>query len=622
MTEYVNNSTNVSHRLCRQVCRRVFAAVACLALLVHVEGCGTAPPGQSAATDFSQAPAAAPAADQALVEEGGGQTARDIEEADIVKIVGDKLYALNQYKGLLIVDVGNPDAPALLGQLELRGRGVEMYVLDQRVYVVLSADWYYYVEAGGAVAAGDSSASRALPPPPEFQGSQLAIIDVSTPSQPASMSKLNLAGYAEQSRRVGDVIYIVGTNYIPFGARSDAEEELDEGFVASVNVADPDNTQAVERQTFPGSGMMIHVSESTLFAASHQWNAQSAEGFTQVQVVDISDPAGHVAVRGAFDVPGRILNRFFMDDYEDVFRVVTESWGFGFAAARLYTYDLSDLDHVVALGQADIIENESVRAVSFDGLKGYAVTYFQVDPLFVLDLSDPAHPAVTGRLEVPGFSTHLEPRGDRLIAIGIDDTDGRRPAVAYYNVADPAHPTQLGRVVLGPPGSFTESEAVYDEKAFKVVDELALIAVPFQHVDFGAAGSAEYQAPVCKNAVQLVDFSDQALVQRGWFEHQGKVQRVGVIGERVFALSQVSFQTVDISDRDNPAEAAQIAFFTDEEMANWDGCWDWGWWPSGPVDPAWNVVNGGWCGMLGMAPMGLLACGLWVLRPIGSIRRR
>src|SRR5205085_11916547 len=157
--------------------------------------------------------------------------------------------------------------------------------------------------------------------------------------------------------------------------------------------------------------------------------------------------------------------------------------------------------------------------------------------LFVVDLSDPVRPAVTGQLDVPGYSTYIDPRGDRLIAVGIDDQQGQRPAIVLYNVPNPKAPTQLSRIVLGPPGSFTESQAVFDEKAFKVVDELGLIAIPFHYAIYtaqsgsgdtsgGSVGSvpiatpAVYQAPTCTSAVQLIDFSADRLVQRGWFDHR------------------------------------------------------------------------------------------------------
>ena len=203
-----------------------------------------------------------------------------------------------------------------------------------------------------------------------------------------------------------------------------------------------------------------------------------------MQYADISDPGGEITLRDDWMVPGHIRNRFYMDDHQGTFRITTESGGFGFREVRLYTYDLADPDAVTALGDTLIIQGESLEAVRYDGDRAYAVTFLRIDPLFVIDLSDPANPAVRGELEVPGFSTHLEPRGDRLIAVGIDDTQGRRPAVAYYDVSDPANPSQIGRVILGPPFSFTESDAVYDEKAFKIIDDLNLILIPFSHVEF------------------------------------------------------------------------------------------------------------------------------------------
>lgn len=621
--------------------RVVGCALVALALATQA-GCDTATQqalnggvaGENATQDSSTgAPAGfgAPAADPlapglAADDAGGGDIIRDIEEADVVKIVGDRLYALNQYKGLLIVDVADPDAPTLLGSLDLRGRGVEMYIVGDRAFVLLSADVYYafyddvILQPGLAIepmpgGLNVASDGRAIPAPPEFEGSQLAIVDVSTPTDPKTDGKINLVGYASQSRRVGDVIYVIGSNLNYYGgyyAPGD-EADKDQGFVASINVADPADPQAVERKVIPGDGQLMHVSATAIYAAGYGYDNDSGESMTDMQIVDISDAGGAIVLRGAFSVPGSIDTRFYMDAFEDTFRIVTESWGFGFQQVRLFTYDITDPDDVQKLAEVQVIEGEALEAVRFDGIRGYAVTFLRVDPLFVLDLSDPADPKVAGELEVPGFSTHIEPRGDRLIAIGIDDTDGNRPAVAYYDVSDPANPTQLGRVVLGPPGSYTSSEATYDEKAFKVLDELGLIVIPFHHEDYNdvfidepfgfegdevpptdpdvgvAVGSSSQSADAyydvnCTNGVQLVDFSDTALVQRGMFENVGEVNRVGLIGDRVFALSAFGLQTVDISDRDNPKTTGKAMFFDETEMEQVNTCYGYYGGPIG-IDP-------------------------------------
>src|SRR5262249_58534824 len=85
----------------------------------------------------------------------------------------------------------------------------------------------------------------------------------------------------------------------------------------------------------------------------------------------------------------------------------------------------------------------------------------------------------------------------------------------------------------------------------------------------------------CVSAVQLVDFTGDALKQRGWFEHKGSAERVGVIGTRAYAMSQIGFQTVNIDDRDNPVSLAFVPFVSDTETPYFDGC---GLYP-GPVDP-------------------------------------
>ncbi len=310
-------------------------------------GCDTAPVGSNGQPGGAPL-AAGPAAPMTLEDAGagdGGAVLRDIEEADVVKVVGDLLYAINRYKGLFVADMTDPDNPTVLGNLDLRGRGVEMYVLGKRAYVLLSADFYVaYAEIdqpNGMSVAPDGP----VPPRPEFEGSQLAIVDVTDPTTPTSEGKINLVGFANESRRVGDIIYVIGSNFRPFFADDpeDGEAAAGEGFVASINVADPDDVVAVDRLNLTGDALDMHVSETAIFAASRQYDFDDGETLTDIQIVDISDAAGAIRLRDAFTVPGSIRNRFYMDAFEGVFRIATESFGFGFRDVRLFTYDLADL---------------------------------------------------------------------------------------------------------------------------------------------------------------------------------------------------------------------------------------------------------------------------------------
>ncbi len=100
---------------------------------------------------------------------------------------------------------------------------------------------------------------------------------------------------------------------------------------------------------------------------------------------------------------------------------------------------------------------EQIYGVRFYGDRAYLVTFRQVDPLYVLDLSNPADPRAVGELTMPGFSDYLFPLdGGLLLGVGKDASDEGRlqgVKVALFDVADAAHPRQLAAQSFGERGS-------------------------------------------------------------------------------------------------------------------------------------------------------------------------
>ena len=100
---------------------------------------------------------------------------------------------------------------------------------------------------------------------------------------------------------------------------------------------------------------------------------------------------------------------------------------------------------------------EQVYAVQFVGPRAYVVTFRQTDPLYVLDVSNPADPKAVGELSMPGFSDYLYPLGDKLLlGVGKDATDAGflgGVKVALMDVTDPTKPSLLNSVVIGKRGS-------------------------------------------------------------------------------------------------------------------------------------------------------------------------
>jgi hypothetical protein len=116
---------------------------------------------------------------------------------------------------------------------------------------------------------------------------------------------------------------------------------------------------------------------------------------------------------------------------------------------------LPNSTHPEPLGQP----GEQLHAVRFTGARGYLVTFRSVDPLYVLDLTDPTDPQVAGSLQVTGFSDYLFPLTDSLLfGVGrdVDATNhlgGNK--LGLFDVSNPSQPTALATLTVGASGSQT-----------------------------------------------------------------------------------------------------------------------------------------------------------------------
>jgi hypothetical protein len=124
-------------------------------------------------------------------------------------------------------------------------------------------------------------------------------------------------------------------------------------------------------------------------------------------------------------------------------------------------------DKLVTKGQVGGLgPNETIQSVRFTGDTAYVVTFRQTDPLYVLDLADPAAPRVLGELKVTGFSSYLHPvADDRLVGVGQSaDDEGRTQGlqVSLIDVADPAKPSLVDRESV----RNGYSNAEHDHRAF------------------------------------------------------------------------------------------------------------------------------------------------------------
>jgi uncharacterized secreted protein with C-terminal beta-propeller domain len=108
--------------------------------------------------------------------------------------------------------------------------------------------------------------------------------------------------------------------------------------------------------------------------------------------------------------------------------------------------------------------NESLYGVRFFGDTLYLVTFETVDPLYVIDVTNPEDPMITGELTIPGFSDFLHPVNDDLL-LGLGADENGLTKLELFNISDMTAPYSLGTHLLGD-GSWSYSEARYNRHAF------------------------------------------------------------------------------------------------------------------------------------------------------------
>jgi len=147
------------------------------------------------------------------------------------------------------------------------------------------------------------------------------------------------------------------------------------------------------------------------------------------------------------EVPGRPLNQFSLDEYENNLRIATTTSGglFGGGESVNDVYVLGgDMQRLGAV--TDLGKGERIYSVRFIDDKGYVVTFRQIDPFYVLDLSTPANPIVKGELKIPGYSSYLHPiTKDKILGVG---QEGSQVKVSLFDVGNPQNPTEVGKYLL------------------------------------------------------------------------------------------------------------------------------------------------------------------------------
>jgi uncharacterized secreted protein with C-terminal beta-propeller domain len=278
----------------------------------------------------------------------------------------------------------------------------------------------------------------------------------------------------------------------------------------------------------------VYATPSSLYVAS----ADGAK--TQLHRFDISAP-GRPVYLGSGIIPGQLFDSYSMSDYDGSLRVVTTTYRRQ-TSTSVYVLDAGTLRVTGSVGGLGV--GEQLHGVRFLGPLAYVVTFESVDPLYVLDLHDPARPRKAGALEITGYSDYLHPvASGRLLGVGesVDPTgvvSGLQ--VSLFDVATPAHPQRIDRIVR----THSPSEAPIDPHAFLYWPAAHLAVMPIDSWNADESGAALVVHVGTDNLKTVGTIRNPAVSSTDGYD--SGIERTLVIGSDIWTMSSSGLQVSDL----------------------------------------------------------------------------
>lgn len=534
------------------------------------------------AGDASAAPA--PQSDSVDYSSTNTQVA-GVDEADVIKTDGQYIYQIDQTSVRISRAYPATDL-RLVATIDLAEQGidpVELFIDGDRLLVIGQSAWHYYsdVRSGEATDAISKFAPGVLPMPPYYwqQKSSASVYDITDRTHPRLARTVELGGNYLTARKVDSKVVLLANQPL-YGApvepcfRDSAEGEDVQKLALSQVEYFPERQGSSYLLTavfdlrldgepasvgaYLGAGDNIYMSESNLYVATSRWWTNESS----IYKLHLSGDKLTFQARGA--VPGHLLNQFSMDEWKSDFRVATTYDQNGKTENGVYILD----ETMAVVGRLTAVApGERIYSARFTGERGYLVTFEQVDPLFVLDLSDRRHPSILGALKIPGFSTYLHPLDDHhLLGIGrdtmvVEDKDiwgkvvstrvlEKGLKLAIFDVTDLSNPQEQSKVLLGGRGS--QSEALYNHKAVLYSQSRQLLAMPVQ-LTAASADDLNYGPTVFQGAVVYSIDAERGFVELGRISHlttdeqhklgyygyadEAQIRRLIYIADNLYAVS-------------------------------------------------------------------------------------
>jgi len=489
-----------------------------------------------------------------------------VDEGDIVKTDGEYLYVVSS-NDVYILKAYPPEQAQVLSKITLN----ETY--DMKIYV--NGDKL-------AVLGGNFAPIRVSY---TYTGEAFVnVYDISNKTHPRLTRTLSLNGTLSGSRMIGNYVYVTvnqlavhpNTNKthlevaLPKISTADAVKEIQATEIRYINVPDAfyyfttviavniiNDAQEPTYETFlTGSTACMYVSQSNMYLTipnTSVWILSAGVSGTRDEtlIYRVKLDGEEIVCEAEGAVSGYVLNQFSMDEYNGFFRIATTKWTNDGSKNNLYSLNMS----LNIVGELEgLAPGERIYSARFMGDRCYLVTFKQIDPFFVIDLSSPTKPKVLGELKIPGFSGYLHPYDENhIIGIGKQDSNVK---LSLFNVTDVTAPTETAKHIVA--GQWSDSTVLTDHKAFLFDKSKQLLVLPvslnWYYAKHYWQGAYVFNITLSDGFVLKGDVTHQGSDVNGWGSNY-LVKRVLYIENTLYTVSN---KKIKMNDLENLQEINEV----------------------------------------------------------------
>jgi hypothetical protein len=365
--------------------------------------------------------------------------------------------------------------------------------------------------------------------------------------------------------------------------------------ISGIDLSEAGTFNVVDKKALAGFSGTIYSSAENIYAVVYANTNGSSSGDSDITRIAVS--GGTIEPMASGRVEGYVKDQFSMSEYGGYFRIATTiskfhdnrsffgdvfgtnepSYTENSNAVTVLDMDLNTVGMIKDFGV-----NEQIKSVNFSGDKAYVVTFRQTDPLFAIDLSDPANPTILDEFKINGFSTYMQSWGDGLLlGFGQDADDNGRISGLRLTLFDNSDPNNLKAADVftwnnedfqdydygddtGTTATWYDSTAVWERKALLIAPEKNLIGVPISISLEHYSNEKGWRASTTSQYV-FFSFEDGKFVEKGIISDKlndeddlARINSPGFnraiyIGDYVYALSgrkfvAASIDTLEVTD--------------------------------------------------------------------------